>query len=452
MKIVIIGCGKVGTSLCSSLANEDNDITVIDSDPKALKRVSDTQDVMCIEGDGANADIQYEANVNKAGLLIATTPNDELNILCCLIAKRLGVKRTISRVRNPVYFKQMDLIKEDLGLSMVINPELITADEIFRILMFPAAARIDVFAKGRMELVEYRIAEGSPLEGKTLAEVYKKNNVQYLICAIERESNVFIPSGDFILRAGDRINIAASHENLEKFFRTMGTLKNKARTVMLIGGGKICHYLTNRLTESGVRVKIVESNFEKCRQLAEELPKATIIHGDGTEQELLEEEGLVDVDAFISMTGIDEENIIMSLYAKKNSDAKIITKINRDSYNDLATQMGIDCIISPKQLTASTILSYVRSIDTSTSNSIEALYHIVGNKVEAIEFRVNEDIKDLVGVPIRELKLKKNILICAIFRKRNVIIPNGSDTLEIGDTVIIIQKDHRIFDLEDILD
>lgn len=452
MKVVIIGSGKVGASLSYNLAKENNDVTVIDSNATAIKRVQNSQDVMCIEGDGADAEIQYEANVNKAGLMIATTPNDELNILCCLIAKRLGVKRTISRVRNPVYYKQMDLIKDDLGLSMVINPEFITADEIFRILMFPAAARIDVFAKGKMDLVEYRITEDSPLEGMTLAEVYKRNKIQFLICAVERDSNIFIPDGDFILHEGDRINIAASHQNLENFFRTIGVLKNKAKTVMIVGGSKICYYLTKRLLQSGVRVKIIENDYEKCQQLAKDLPKAVIIHGDGTEQELLEEEGISDVDAFISTTGMDEENIIMSLYAKNNSNAKIITKINRESYSEMATQMGLDCLIAPKQLTASSILSFVRSIDTTAGNNIEALYHIIRSQVEAIEFRVNSNIPELVGIPIKELKLKKNILICGIFRKRNVIIPNGDDHIEVGDSVIVISKDYRFSNLEDILD
>lgn len=452
MKVVIIGCGKVGKSLSYNLSKEGNDVTVIDCNPKALKNIQDTQDVMCIEGDGTNADVQLEANVQKAGLLIATTPYDELNILCCLLAKRLGVKRTISRVRNPIYYKQMDLIKEDLGLSMVINPELITADEIFRILMFPAAARIEVFAKGKMELVEHKLSEDSILEGMTLAEIYKRNKVQFLICAVERDSKIFIPSGDFILRAGDRINIAASHENLEKLFRTIGVMKNKAKTVMIIGGGKICHYLTKRLIQSGVRVKIIENNFDKCKELAETLPKATVINADGTEQELLAEEGISDVDAFISMTGIDEENIIMSLYAKNNSNAKIITKINRDSYTEIASQMGLDCIIAPKQLTASGILSFVRSIDTSKSNNIEAMYHIIGSRIEAIEFTVNNYIPKLTSIPIKELRLKDNILICGIFRKRNVIIPNGDDSIELGDSVIVISKDHHFSDIEDILD
>lgn len=452
MKVVIIGSGKVGGSLSGNLSKEGNDVTVIDRSANALNHIQDTQDVMCIEGDGADADIQLDANVNKAGLLIATTPYDELNILCCLIAKRLGVKRTVSRVRNPIYFRQMDLIKEDLGLSMVINPELITADEILRILMFPAAARVEVFAKGRMELVEYKLTENSPLAGLSLVELYKRNKIKFLICAVERDSKIFIPGGDFILRSGDRVNIAASHQNLEKFFKTLGTLKNKVKTVMIVGGGKICHYLTKHLLSIGMRVKIIEQDMEKCKELAERFPKATIINGDGTDQELLNEEGIAEADAFVTLTGIDEENIIMSMYAKNNSDAKIITKINRDSYIEMASQMGLECVISPKHLTAGSILSFVRSLDTSVANNIEALYHIVGNKAEAMEFKINSEIPSIVGIPLKSLKLKNNILICGILRKRDVIIPNGDDCIQKGDSVIVISKDHRFSDIEDILD
>lgn len=452
MKVVIIGCGKVGYSISESLTNEGHDVTVIDRNTNALKKIQDSLDVMCIEGDGADVEVQLEANVNKAGLLIATTPYDELNILCCLLAKRLGASKTISRVRNPVYFKQMDLIKDELRLSMVINPELITADEIFRVLIFPSAAKLEVFAKGRVELVEHRLSDNSVLAGMSLAEIYKRYKTKFLICAVQRDSRIFIPSGDFILHEGDKINVAASHNNLEGFFRTIGSLKDKIKTVMIVGGGKSCHYLVRQLLGVGMRVKIIENNFEKCRELAETFPKATIIHGDGTDQELLNEEGISDMDAFVSMTGIDEENIIMSLYVKNNSNAKVITKINRDSYCDLAAQMGLECIVSPKYLTASGILSYVRSLKNTVGCNIEALYHVVGNKAEAIEFKINSRIEGLVDVPLKDVRLKKNILICGILRKRDVIIPNGDDCISLGDSVIVISKDYHFSDIEDILE
>lgn len=451
MKVVIIGNGKVGSNLASILTNEGHDVTVVDCKAEALKKSQDTQDVMCIEGNGATVDTQKEASVDKAGLMIATTPYDELNILCCLVAKRLGAKKTISRVRNPAYFRQMDLLRDELRLSMVINPERTTADEILRVLIFPAAAKVEVFEKGKVELVEHKLSERSALVGHSLAEIYKRIKIKFLICAVQRDSGIFIPGGDFILRAGDRVSIAASHQDIEKFFRNIGTMINKVKTVMIVGGGKICYYLALQLFNVGMRVKIIEKDYDRCRELAELLPKATIIHGDGTDQDLLSEEGVRDADSFVAITGIDEENIIMSLFVKNNSNAKVITKINRDSYRDLAAQLGLDCLISPKYLTTSSILSYVRSLKNTAGNNIESLYHIVGNQVEAIEFRIKDFDPDIVGIPLKDIKMKKDVLICAIIRKRDVIIPNGNDSIEQGDSVVVISKEHRISDIKDIL-
>ncbi|HAS78893.1 MAG TPA: Trk system potassium transporter TrkA [Ruminococcus sp.] len=453
MKVVIIGSGKVGSNISSSLSGEGHDVTVIDCKDAALAKIRDRQDIMCIEGDGADVDIQHEAEVGRAGLFIATTPHDELNILCCLIAKRLGAQRTISRVRNPVYFKQIDLIKEDLGLSMVMNPERIVSDEIIRLLVFPPAAKLEVFSKGRIELVEHKISANSVISGMSLAEIYKHNKIKFLICAVERDSQIFIPDGNFVLQSGDKINIAASHNNIKDFFRTIGSAANKKiRTVMIVGGGKICNYLVKQLLEMKIRVKIIENNYEKCCELAETFPKATIICSDGTEQEVLMEEGLDEVDAFIPMTGIDEENIIISLFAKNNSGAKIITKINRESYCDMASEMGVDCIVSPKSLASSAIVSYVRSLKNTADSNIEALYHIVGNKAEAIEFKIKSNIENLINIPLKDLKLKKNILICGIIRKREVIIPNGNDYMALGDSVVVISKDYHFSDIKDILE
>ncbi len=452
MNVVIIGNGKVGSNLAALLADEGHSVTVIDNKAAALKKTQDTKDVMCIEGNGAIAEIQLEAGVNKTGLLIATTPYDELNMLCCLIAKRLGAKKTVSRVRDPGYYRQIDLIRDDMGLSMVINPELTTADEIMRVLIFPAAAKIEVFQKGRVELVEHKLSEDSILAGYSLANIYKRLKIKFLICAVVRDSQVFIPGGDFVLQAGDRINIAASHKDIEKFFRASGSLMDKIKTVIIVGGGRICYYLTQQLLNIGMRVKIIENSFERCKELAELLPKATIILGDGTDQDLLVEEGIEDADAFIALTGIDEENIITALYAKNNTDAKVITKINRDNYIDMASQLGLDCVISPKYLTTSTILSYVRSLKNAAGSNIESLYHLVGDQVEAIEFHINDNIPKLVGIKLKDINMKKNILICAIIRKREIIIPNGNDTIELGDSVVIVSKEHRFSDIEDILD
>lgn len=451
MKIVIIGSGKVGSNLSYNLAKEGHDITIIDYKADALKKIQDTQDVMCIVGNGADIDTQLEASIENTGLLIATTPHDELNILCCLIAKRLGAKKTISRVRNPIYHKQIDLIKDDLHLSMVINPEYTTANEIFRVLIFPPVVKLETFAKGRVELVEYKIPSNSSMVDKSLAEIYRKNKVKCLICTVERNNKMYIPSGNFTLQANDKINISASHKELEKFFKVFGTNKIKVKTVMIVGGGRICYYLTKLLLSMGMRVKIFEINLDRCKELAEHFPKATIIHGDGTDQQLLIEEGINEVDAFVALTGIDEENILISLYAQNNSNAKVITKINRDSYHEITSQLGLDCVLAPKDLTVSSILSYVRSLDNTNSN-IEALYHIVGNKAEAIEFRIKNHIPNLTDIPLKDVVLKKNILIGGIIRRHELIIPDGNSSIQLDDTVLVICKDYHFSDITDILD
>lgn len=452
MKIVIIGNGKIGSNLSAMLVWEGHDITVVDCKESNLRKVQNTLDVMCIEGNGATAETQLEAGVNKATLLIAATPYDELNVLCCLIGKRLGAKKTISRVRMPEYYQQMHLIREDLGLSMVINPELSTADEIMRVLVFPSAAKVEVFGKGKLELVEYRLPDFPWLEGISLVELYKKIKTKLLICAVQREDEVFIPGGDFQLHAGDRIHAAASHKNIERFFRASGFMKDKVKTVMLVGGGRVCYYLAKQLLNVGMKVKIIEKDQERCDKLAELLPKAIVIWGDGTDQDLLIEEGVLDVDGFVALTGIDEENMIISLFAKDSTNAKVVTKISRENYIDLASELGLDCVVSPKMLTTGNVLSYVRSLASTAGSEIESLYHLVGNQVEAIEFRVKDRIPNLVGVPLRNVQLKKNILICAIIRKREIVVPDGSAVIELGDSVVIVSKEHHFSSLKDILD
>lgn len=451
MKMVIIGNGKVGSNLASMLSSEGHDVTVIDINAAALERTQNTEDVMCIEGNGIDQSVQADANVGKSGVVIAATPHDEVNLLCCLIAKKLGAKRTIARVRNPEYYKQIDFIREDLGLSMTINPEGVTADEILRVLITPDAANVEVFERGKMELVEYKLPEDSPILDCSLQEIYKRTKIKFLICAVQRESDIFIPGGGFILRSGDRISIAASHKEIEQFFKMNGSIKDKVKSCMIVGGGKISYYLTKNLLGMGMHVKIIEKDLERCKQLAQLFPKAAVINADGTDQDTLVEEGIGEADAFVAVTGIDEENIIMSLFAKHNSDAKVVAKINRESYVDLASRIGLDCIVSPKNLTTTSVLAYVRSLDNTESN-IESLYHIVNNRVEAVEFRIRDVIPGLTSIPLKELKTKNNILICSVVRGRQVIIPDGSTTIEAGDSVLIVSKEHRFMDIRDIID
>ena len=377
MKIVIIGNGKIGSNLAALLVQEGHDITVVDCDETHLRKSQNTLDVMCIEGNGATAETQLEAGADKATLLIAATPYDEVNVLCCLIGKRLGTKKTISRVRMPEYYQQMHLIREDLGLSMVINPELSTADEIMRVLVFPSAAKVEVFGKGKLELVEYRLPDFPWLEHITLVELYKKIKTKFLICAVQRDEEVFIPSGDFALQEGDRIHVAASHRNIERFFRASGFMKDKVRTVMIVGGGRVGYYLSKQLLAVGMKVKLIEKDRERCEKLSDLLPKAIVICGDGTDQDLLIEEGVLEVDGFVALTGIDEENMIISLFAKDSTNAKVVTKVSRENYIDLSSELGLDCVVSPKSLTMGNVLSYVRSLESTAGSEIESLYHLI---------------------------------------------------------------------------
>ncbi len=451
MKIVIIGDGKVGYKLARSLSAEDYDVVLIDSNERKLRAAIDRLDVFCVSGDGGSVEVQKEADVPNADLVIACTSTDECNMLSCLIAKRLGARHTIARVRNPVYYQQIDILKEDLHLSMVVNPELIMAEEIYRLLLFPDASKMETFVKGRAELIEYLLTEKSPLRGMSLADVYKKLQVKILVCAVERGTDVFIPSGDDVLREGDRIHIAASHEDLKQFFGSVGYHKGKIRKVLICGGGRTSYYLAKQLLAIGMWVKIIEKSEEKCENLCELLPKATIIHGDASDHDLLIEEQIDEADAFVALTGMDEENIIMSLFAKSQNVDKIIVKINEDRRAKMVENFEIDSIVSAKTATADRILSYVRARKNSQGSvNVETLYQLVDGKVEALEFIVKSETS-YTGIPLKDLSLKSNNLIACIARKRKIIIPNGDDCINVGDSVIVVTMEKQIQDIQDIL-
>ena len=451
MKIVIIGNGKIGSNLAALLVQEGHDITVVDCDETHLRKSQNTLDVMCIEGNGATAETQLEAGADKATLLIAATPYDEVNVLCCLIGKRLGTKKTISRVRMPEYYQQMHLIREDLGLSMVINPELSTADEIMRVLVFPSAAKVEVFGKGKLELVEYRLPDFPWLEHITLVELYKKIKTKFLICAVQRDEEVFIPSGDFALQEGDRIHVAASHRNIERFFRASGFMKDKVRTVMIVGGGRVGYYLSKQLLAVGMKVKLIEKDRERCEKLSDLLPKAIVICGDGTDQELLEEEDVTASDAFVALTDRDEDNLIISLYAMQQGIPKVVAKSNRQNYAGIAHAAGLDSVISPKLLTAGQILQVVRGMQNSKGSVMNALYKIADGHAEAMEFVANATTRNR-DTPLRELRLKPGILVAVLVHQGRIVIPDGSSSIAAGDTVIVISRNHGILDLNDIFE
>ena len=452
MKIVIIGDGKVGFKLAKQLSEENYDVVMIDNDSSRLETANNTLDVFCVKGNGVSAEVQMEADVPHADLVVACASSDEQNMLSCLVARHLGAKHTIARVRNPIYYKQIDALKEDLHLSMAINPEHVVANEIARVLIFPAADKVEVIMKGRVELVEFQLKEDNDIIGCKLVDIYKKYLIKLLVVAVKRGNEVYIPDGEFVLEKGDKLYIAATHANIEQFFKLIGKRQNRVKNVIICGGGRVGFYLAKQLCSLDMNVKVIEYNMEKCEFLCEQLPNATIIHGDATEHELLVEEGVRDADAFIALTSLDEENIIMGLFAKKQGVPKIVAKVNEDSRAEMIEGFGIDSIVSAKTATADAIYSYIGARQNSLSNSnVESLYRLVDDRVEALEFVVKEDAK-YANIPLKDLKLKPNILIVCIGRKREVIIPSGNDCIKPGDIVVVVTKSKKIRDITDILE
>lgn len=450
MQIIIVGCGKVGMTITQQLSLEGHNITVIDTNSTVLHNATNTFDVMGVVGNGASYSIQMDAGIEESDLLIAATDSDELNLLCCLIAKKAGNCNTIARVRNPVYNDEISFIKEELGLSMTINPEFAAATEIARILRFPSAIKIDTFAKGRVELLKFRIDEGSKLDGCSLIDIGQQYKTEVLVCAVERKDEVIIPKGNFVLKEKDVITIVASPKNAVDFFKRIGVVTNQVKNAMLIGGGKIAYYLAQQLIGTGIAVKIIERDRQRCEKLSELLPNAIIINADSTDQTVLMEEGISHTEAFVSLTGIDEANIFLSLFARSKSKAKIITKVNRISFDDVINTFDLGSVIYPKFITAEYITQYVRAMQNSIASNIETLYRIIENKAEALEFLINEHAP-IIGVPLEELKIKEDILIACINHKGNVITPKGKDVIQVGDTVIVVTTKTGLHDIKDIL-
>ena len=450
MKIIIVGCGKVGTTLAEQLNRENHDITLIDCDSEALQSISDSTDVMSVTGNGAVYQVQMEAGIKEADLLIATTNSDELNMLCCLIAKKAGNCHTIARIRNPEYSAEINYIREELNLSLAINPELAAAREIARLLRFPNAIKIELFAKGRTELLKFLIPKDSILDRMKVMDVVSRLKTNVLICAVERGDDVVIPDGNFEMKGGDKISFIAPHAECADFFRKAGIENNTVNSAMFVGGGKLTVYLAKALADTEIKIKIIEQDEERCRILSELLPHAMIIHGDGSDQKLLLEEGIRQTEAFASLTGFDEENILLSLYAASQSRAKLITKVNKIAFENVINALNLGSVIYPKMLTADIILQYVRAMQNSMGSNIETLYKIVADKAEALEFRVRGD-SPVLGIPLEKLRTRNNLLVACINRNGRIIMPRGKDTLEAGDTVIIVTTHTGLNDLKDIL-
>ncbi len=451
MKIIVIGNGKVGHTIIQHIVSEGHDVTVVDNDPAAIDQIVNEYDVMGICGNGANVEILENVGADKADMLIAVTSSDETNMLACVIGKKMGAHATMARVRNFEYDSQIAKMMEALDISVIINPEKEAANEILKIINFPEALKVDTFKNGTVDLVELYVPDDSPLIDKSLIEISQTYQVKVLICAVQRGDEVFIPTGNFIFKAGDIVHITATKKNVKLFLHKLGLISSKIKSIFVIGGGRVATYLCEELAKNNYDVKLVEKNREKCLELSELLPGVSIIHGDGSDQELLTEEGFNETDAAICLTGLDEENIIVSMYAYKQRIGKIITKINKESLVGLVESLRMASVISPKDITASRIVRYVRAKNNSRSSNVITLYKLVTGKVEVIEFQAKETSKTL-NIPLKDLRLKAKVLIAAITRGKEVIIPNGENRILAGDNVIVVTTTQFFDDLDDILE
>ena len=454
MKILIAGAGKVGSTVARQLSSEGHDLTLIDSKQEVLERSLERFDVMAVRGNCASMEILRQAGIADADLLIAATSQDEINLLCCLSAHRLNKNiHTIARIRNPEYETQLRFMRGELGLTMSINPEKAAAHEIARVLRFPAAMKLESFSKGRLELVEYRLPENSLLNGVQLLDIYKNARARVLICAVSRKGETTIPSGDFQLKSGDKIYVTAAPDQLSAFFQYLGVFRKKASTVMIVGASKMSYYLADELLHMGMSVKIIDQNEARCTQISEQLPRALVIQGDGTDSELLAEEGIEQTDAFVALTGIDEANILMAMCASRQTErCKVVAKINRRSLTELVSSEGmIDSVVSARDVTTELIVQYVRAMECAAGSQIKTLHRLVGGAVEALEFHVDKGVT-LADTPLRDLKLKTGVLIAGIVRRNGaILIPGGNDTICVGDDVIVVTQDAALQDIHDIL-
>lgn len=450
MKILIVGGGTVGISICSQLSQEGHNITLVDTNASQLTETANKYDVFGVVGNGADISALRKAGADKADLLIAVTSSDEINILCCAAAKKLGTKHTIARVRNPEYNDLMSLMKNEMNLSLTINPELAAAKEIYRMLRVPSATKIESFFRGKVEIAQFTVSAGSPLCGATLNDLRTKLNVKFLICAVLRDNEAHIPSGFFSLEAGDVVCLTAPDDEITKFFKAIGAYKHPVKNILIFGASRTTYYLQALLKDKKIHSTVIEENPELCRGLAEQF-KCTVICNDGTKQEVLAEEGLENRDAFLALSNTDEENAIVSMYAKSQTDKKVITMIHALSYVDLFSGVGLDSIVSPKTSTATFILRYIRSISRVHDSEIESLHRLLEDKVEALEFRIKDDIEDLTDIPLKDLKLKKGFLIACILHDDKVVLPSGNSVIAKGDTVIIVAVKGQIHSIKEIL-
>ena len=452
MRIMLVGAGKVGQDLAMHLTTEEHDVVVIDENEEVLRHCEDTLDVLCIHGNGADAQTLISGGVDRTDILIAATDADEVNMLCCLIGKRLGAKYAIARIRDPQYNESLTLLQRELGIDMVTNPERATAQEISRLLRFPFAGSIESFARGHVEMVEFRAQEKDAMVGMPLKDVASRyrDMPRVLYAAVERDGRVTIPTGDFIIRSGDRVFVTADTVTITGYFRYLGKNTKPVRHVMIMGGGKISYYLARIIVPMGIRVTMIEKDPEKAARLSEQMPHVNLLCGDGTDQELLEQEGIRQVDAFVALGDRDEENLMTGLFASRIGVPKVVVKNNRVLYADLISAMGLDSVVSPKDITSANILRYVRARINSGGTKVEKLYRLVSGKAEALEF-IARPADPYIGIPLKDLHMRQDTLVAIIVRRGKVIVPFGNDQIEAGDSVVIMARESGLTDLNDII-
>ena len=451
MKIIIVGNGKVGYAIARQLAVEGHDITMVDSSPVALARADSTLDLMCVEGNGASISVLEEAGARTADLVIAVSNLDETNLVCCLIAKTMGAKHTIARVRNPDYRRDAALLKREIGMDMVINPDLAAAEEIARILSFPAAISVEPFAGGRIDMIGFQMNPDDTILGRTLSDFHRERVAEVLICAAQRGDEFLIPNGAFVPQADDRLYMVGSKTELHKMLKHMGRSLQRVKDVSILGGSRISMYLSWELARAGTRVHIVEQDHDKCLRLSQELPDAMIIEGDGTDNDMIRSENLFGTDGFVALTGRDEENLLMALAARRAGVKKVLAKMTRPNYMDLVQETGLGSIISPKDIIANQITRYVRALANSQGMAVESLYKLLGGKVEALEFTAKNDGYGILHTPLMKLPLRHGVLLAAIVREGRIIIPGGLTTIEPGDHVLVVTNVMGLTDLKHIL-
>lgn len=452
MRIVVSGIGKIGRTIISSLVAEGHEVIGIDSSPEVVQEITNLYDAMCVCGSGTDCETLKEAEIEKAELFVSVAGSDELNMLSCFFARKMGAKHTIARIRNPEYNdNSLGFMRENLNLSFSINPEYLAAHELYRLLRFPGAAKVETFSGRNFELIEVVLKPESALCGMSLVQMRKQYDARFLVAAVLRGEEIYIPDGNFVLEAGDRVGIMSSHTELLKLFKLLGMVQKHAKNVMILGASKTAFYLAKRLLSAGIDVKIIELNKERCVEFSNALPEVQMICGDGASPELLKEEGLTSTDAFVALTGMDEENILISFYAASHNVPKVISKVNRKEIAAMANKLGLDSVVSPRKMVSDVLTRYARALENSLGSSVETLYRVMDDKAEVLEFIVGDEF-EFVGQPLKSMAIKDNILVAGIVRGKNAIVPSGDDEILKGDKVIVLAEGMRLRDLADIME